>query len=864
MTLVNSAQAAERATPHDLAAEQRVLGALLIDRDAIFKVADLLRAEDFYQAKHQRVYRAAQALLERRERIDPLTMQVELARNEQLDQVGGPAYLRELVDATPTAVDVERHARIVRDRSLLRRLLNAAKDIAADAYDEPADVTITLDRAEQRIFSLRDDAMNAQLRHIQAALMQNYDHITERMEHPFEVSGIPSGFREIDAYTEGFTRGDLVILAARPSVGKTSLALAIAHHVARRGTGVLVFTLEMDTKQIVARFLGLNSRTDLLALRTGNIRDTEAASALAGLPILIDDTPGISIMELRTKARRAIAQAPGGLGIIIVDYLQLIRTGEREENRVQELATITRNLKSLARELDVTIVALSQLSRAAGDGGSEPKLSTLRECVTGDTIVCLADGRRVPIHELVGTTPEVLSVDERGRSLRAMSDKVWPVGRRPVFKVRLASGRSIRATADHRLYAFRGWRTVSQLHVDDRLAIARALPEPKETIEWPDRRVALLGQLIGDGSYLKGQPLRYTTSSMENSECVTQCAALEFGTTVTCTSHVGTWHQLFLSGNGNRWHPAGVNQWLRQLGVFGQRSHQKRVPREAFALSTRQIGLLLRHLWATDGSIGSHEPHAVSIYYATNSPGLAADVAALLLRIGIVTRTDVVDEDPYLDGYRVNVSGAPDQLRFLEMVGSFGPRELPAMLAHERLTHVRPNTNVDTLPREVFQDVRALMTERGITTRGMAALRGTSYGGSAHFKFAPSRAMLAEYATLLGSESLSTLATSDLFWDRVVAIEPAGEEEVYDLTVPATSSWLADGIVSHNSGALEQDADVVLMLWKDKDETPLGAPKLIRGSIGKNRNGPTGRFELYFEAEQARFYSRGDDEGTPV
>jgi len=276
-------------------------------------------------------------------------------------------------------VDVERHARIVRDHSLLRRLLNAAKDIAADAYSEPADVTITLDRAEQRIFSLRDDAMNAQLRHIQAALMQNYDHITERMEHPFEVSGIPSGFREIDAYTEGFTRGDLVIIAARPSVGKTSLALAIGHHVARRGTGVLVFSLEMDSKQIVARFLGLNSRTDLLALRTGNIRDTEAASALAGLPILIDDTPGISIMELRTKARRAIAQAPGGLGIIVVDYLQLIRTGEHEENRVQELATITRNLKSLARELDVTIVALSQLSRAAGDGGNEPKLSTLRE-----------------------------------------------------------------------------------------------------------------------------------------------------------------------------------------------------------------------------------------------------------------------------------------------------------------------------------------------------------------------------------------------------------------------------------------------------------------------------------------------------
>ena len=860
-------QAAERATPHDLAAEQRVLGALLIDRDAIFKVADLLRAEDFYQAKHQRVYRAAQALLERRERIDPLTMQVELARNEMLDQVGGAPYLRELVDSTPTAVDVERHARIVRDRSLLRRLLNAAKDIAADAYDEPADVTLTLDRAEQRIFSLRDDAINAQLRHIQLALMQNYDHITERMEHPFEVSGIPSGFREIDAYTEGFTRGDLVIIAARPSVGKTSLGLAIAHHAAKRGTGVLIFSLEMDTKQIVARFLGLNSRTDLLALRTGNIRDTEAASALAGLPVLIDDTPGISIMELRTKARRAIAQAPGGLGIIVVDYLQLIRTGEHEENRVQELATITRNLKSLARELDVTILALSQLSRAAGDAGNEPKLSTLRECVTGDTIVCLADGRRVPIQELVGTTLEVLSIDERGRVVRALSDKVWPVGRRPVFEVKLASGRSIRATAEHRLYAFRGWRTVSQLQIDDRLAIARSLPEPEETIEWPDRRVALLGQLIGDGSYLKGQPLRYTTSSMENSECVTECAALEFGATVTCTSHVGCWHQLFLSGNGNRWHPAGVNKWLRDLGIFGQRSYQKRVPREAFRLSTRQIALLLKHLWATDGSINVRDKDqrgGHKTYYATNSPGLATDVAALLLRIGIVTRTIKVDEGDYLPGYQVHVSGCEAQRTFLSVVGAFGPRVEPAALLALAIAEIRANTNVDTIPREVFDEVLAAMRTKGITARDMAMLRGVAYGGKTHYSFSPSRPHLAHYARLLDSPDLLALTESDLFWDRVIAIEPAGEDEVYDLTVPATASWLADGIVSHNSGSLEQDSDVVVMLWKDKDETPPGAPRLIRGSVGKNRNGPTGRFELYFEAEQARFFSRSDDEGLPV
>ncbi|MBI3522224.1 MAG: replicative DNA helicase [Chloroflexi bacterium] len=368
---------ADRVAPHDATAEQQVLGALLIDRDAIFKVADQLRPDDFYLARHQRIYGAALELLERRERIDPLTLQVELARNERLDQVGGSAYLRELVELVPTAIEVERDAGRVRDRATMRRLLAAATSIATEAYSEPTDVSLTLDRAEQRIFALRDETANAQLRHIQRALQANYEHISERMEHPFEVSGLASGFREIDGFTEGFSPGDLVIIAARPSVGKTSLGLAIAHAAAKRGDGTLVFSLEMDTKQIVARLLGLNSRIDLLSMRTGNIMDTEAAASLTNLPILLDDTPGISIMELRTKARRAMAQTR--LSLIVIDYLQLMRTAEHEENRVQEIATISRNLKALARELGVVVIALSQLSRAAGDAGNEPMLSTLRE-----------------------------------------------------------------------------------------------------------------------------------------------------------------------------------------------------------------------------------------------------------------------------------------------------------------------------------------------------------------------------------------------------------------------------------------------------------------------------------------------------
>ncbi|MBI2773198.1 MAG: replicative DNA helicase [Chloroflexi bacterium] len=858
----------ERAAPHDREAEKYVLGSVLLDRGAIFKVADSLRVEDFYVARHQRIYATALALLERRERIDPLTVQLELERREELDRAGGAAYLREITEAVPVSLDIERHARVVADRSLLRRLLGAAKDIAADAYDEPTDIALALDRAEQRLFALRDEAKNAQLRHIKHALDANYEQISERSDHRGELSGIPSGFKEIDLYTEGFTRGDLVVLAARPSVGKTSLALALAYHAARQGTGVLVFSLEMDVKQIVTRFLGLTGQANILTLRTGSdVLDTGAADALLKLPILIDDTPGISIMELRTKARRAMSHT--SIGVIIVDYLQLMRTGEKEENRVQEISTITRNLKSLARELNVVVVALSQLSRAAGDFGHEPKLSTLRECVTGDTVVLLADGRRVPIGELVGTMPAVASITPGGKLTTAPSDAVWSAGVRPVIAVRFASGRSIRATPEHRLLGFGGWRTIASLARGDRVALARRLPEPASPPPCPADRLALLGQLIGDGSYLSNQPMRYTNEDEDNLAMVTEAAQREFGAKITRYSYPqhGPWSQLLISGNGNRWHPAGVNAWLRDLGIFGQRSHQKRVPRAMFSLSNASIGTLLRHMWATDGTISVRKVGrgGDNVYYATNSHGLALDVAALLLRFGIVARIFRVAQDPYGPLFHVEVSGAVDQRQFLKDVGAFGPRVGPANELAAVLERRVANTNVDTFPIEALDLVRTAVSTSGITYQELSSLRGLRHGGRTQFqKFSPSRRLLNEYAQVLDSAELREIASSDLFWDRVVSITVAGDEEVFDMTVPSTSSWLADGIVSHNSGAIEQDSDQVIMLWRDKEETIPGAPKLIKGSVAKNRNGPTGIFELYFEAEQARFFSRAREDDLPV
>lgn len=854
--------------PHSLEAERAVLGAILLEKDSLPRAVEILQPSDFYKEGHRKIFSAMITLFERAEPVDLLTLREELRRRGELEEVGGDVALATMVEEAATAAHLVTYAVIVREKALLRELIRISTEIIGRSY-EARDVDLLLDQAEQLVFQLSERRLRGTAIPVRSILKETFEYIERLYERKEQVTGLATGIRDLDLITSGLQPSEFIIIAGRPSMGKTSFALNIARYasIELRRT-VLILSLEMSKEQLVQRLLGAEARVDSHRVRTGYLepRDwpklTNAAGRLADAPIFVDDQPALSVLEARAKARRM--KAEHGLDLFIVDYLQLMR-GRSAENRQQEISEISRSLKALAKELRVPVVALSQLSRAVearAQRDYRPQLSDLRECVTGETLVVLGDGRRVPIRDLVGTAPEVFAMSPAGKIVVAKSERVWRVGIRPVFSIRLASGRAIRATERHRLFAAHGWKRVDELFVGDRVAIARRLPDPAFPDSWPDLRVALIGQLIGDGSYLNNQPLRYTTSSEENSEIVAKAAREEFGCDVKRYAGRRTWHQLLISGNGDRWHPSGVNKWLRELGVFGQRSYQKRVPEEVFRLSNRQIVLFLRHLWATDGTIaprrkgkGSH-----NVAFSTNSPGLARDVAALLLRLGIVARITSVQKGSYRATFFITVSGGADQRRFLEAVGAFGPRERQARRLEALLAASKVDTNVDTLPIENFERVKARMRERGISQRRMAMLRGTAYGGSSHFKFAPSRAMLLEYAELLQDEELYAWATSDLFWDRVVAIEPDGEEEVFDLTVPGPASWLADGIVSHNSGALEQDADTILFLYRPErygiqTEEGENSAEVI---VGKQRNGPVGTVKVVFIPEYASFENRAD------
>jgi replicative DNA helicase len=1120
----------ERVPPQDLEAEQSVLGGMLLSKDAIADVVEVLKGHDFYRPAHETVYQAILDLYAKGEPADPITVTAELTRRGEISRVGGPGYVHSLVQMVPTAANAEYYADIVHERAVLRRLVEAGTRITQMGYAADGDVDDIVNSAQAEVYAVTEARTSEDYLPLGDIMEGALDEIEAIGSRSGQMTGVPTGFTDLDSLTNGLHPGQMVVIAARPAMGKCIAAMtalveactgeritvedfvrrgqageplevhtladdwklhtvqpadfihngrrsvlrlttqlgrtisatpqhpfrtmrgwvpleelrpgdriavvrdlpaarpsgelpggrlsgelpggrlsgelpggrlsgevpgepaALTGHVEERvgranpdlipgdvweliktekgdrswaeisartgrpphhdwhvgqqlsrhrlldlakaldsqklidiaesdvlwdsvasvvpdgeaevydltvdGThnfvadGIVVhnstlaldfartcsvkhsmpsviFSLEMGRNEIAMRLLSAEARVALHHMRSGSMTDedwTRLARQMPGVtdaPLYIDDSPNLSMMEIRAKCRRL--KQRNDLKLVVIDYLQLMQTGSsrRPESRQQEVSEMSRNLKLLAKELEVPVVALSQLNRGPEQRtDKKPMVSDLREsgCMTADTTLLRADtGAPVTFAELMEHGHEgvlVWSLDEERRLVPAPVTNVFSSGTKPVYRLRLASGREVKATANHPFLTFEGWRPLGDLEVGSRVAVPRRTPEPiAPALDWTEHRLGLLAHLIGDGCVLRKQPIHYTSNDEANLAFV-EAAAAEFGITPRRVKQEAWWHTYlpapFPCTHG-RHNPLHV--WFRELGIENLRSHQKRIPDVLYAADDKEVAIFLRHLWATDGSVWvpkQGRKSAPKAYYSTSSRTLADGVAALLSRFGITARIRKVTKKGYRSGYHVTIADGPGLRIFCQRIGVHGRRgeKVTQLLAYvnERAT----NTNADSLPSQAWDLVKAERVRAGLTERQFQAAIGTRYCGSTLYKSGASRERMIRVADALRSEKLRDIADDDVFWDRVVEIEALGPQPVYDATVKGTHNFIADGIAAHNS--IEQDADMVVLLHREdayeKESPRAGEADLI---VAKHRNGPTATITVAFQGHYSRF-----------
>ena len=858
--------------PHDLDAEMSVIGSVLLDPLSVAKVLQFLHPEDFYRENNGQIYRAALDLFAAGEPIDNVTLAAQLQTMGLLDRVGGRAQLASMQGAVPTAANIEYYGRIVKEKAYKRRLISAGSNIAGFGYDDSVEAEEAINQAQSLVFGVADDRDQRELMRLYDLLGPAMERISLQMESGQGIVGIPTGFHDLDRMTGGFKDSDLIIVAGRPAMGKTSLALNIALYSALEANkAVAIFSLEMSKEQLTERLLTEQAQIDAQRMHRGLLTEAEfdrvsnALGPLGEAKIFIDDTPVMDELSLQLKARQA--KMRHNIDMILIDYLQLMHGRARgDDNRVQEVSSISRALKGLARELRIPVIAISQLSRAPEQRPDKrPILSDLREsgCLAGDTPIYLPDtGSYVPIRDLVGKSGfRVLALDKGWWRMEAKKvTNAFATGRKPLFKLTTNLGRSIRATANHKFLSMEGWRRLDELVPGDRIALPRFLQGPEKDTMSPEE-LGLLGHLIGDGCTLPTHAIQYTTKDPTLADEVVRLAKAVFGDEVRPRIHPErTWIQVYIPPTRHLTHGVRnpVRVWLEELGAFGLRSYEKRVPAKVFNQSLPAIAVFLRHLWATDGCV--HLSHGIShyanIYYASSSQGLAQDVQSLLLRIGITARIARHSQGTKgRDQFHVGINGRDDIVRFLALVGVLGTNKIEHKLAILEYFSTRSaNTNRDVIPASAWGlHVLPAMAAAGISTRAMHAGIGSAYSGTGIYKQNLGRERALKVAHAVKSDELEILSISDVYWDVIDAIDPDGDEDVYDLTVEDLHNFVAGNVITHNS--IEQDSDVVMFLFRPEyyksDERP-GIAELI---VAKHRNGPTGMIELKFRRDHTRFYN---------
>jgi replicative DNA helicase len=856
-----------RQPPQDLAAEQSVLGGMLLSKDAIADVLERLRPGDFYRPAHQNVYDAILDLYGRGEPADAVTVAAELDRRGLLRRIGGAPYLHTLISTVPTAANAGYYAGIVAEKALLRRLVEAGTRVVQYGYAgaEGADVAEVVDRAQAEIYDVADRRLSEDFVPLEDLLQPTMDEIDAIASSGGLARGVPTGFTELDDVTNGLHPGQMIIVAARPGVGKSTLGLDFMRSCSiKNRLGSVIFSLEMSKSEIVMRLLSAEAKIKLADMRSGRMNDDDwtrlarRMSEISEAPLYIDDSPNLTMMEIRAKARRLRQKAD--LRLIVVDYMQLMTSGKKFESRQVEVSEFSRHLKLLAKELEVPVVAISQLNRGPEQRtDKKPMLADLREsgCLTAATRILRADtGAEVTFGELMrtGERPLVWSLDEQLRMVARPMTNVFPSGHKEVFLLRLASGREVEATGNHPFMKLDGWTPLEQLKIGDRIAAPRQVPEPVNTQRMDDSEVILLAHMIGDGSCVSRQPIRYASVDEANLVAVTVSAA-HFGVTAVRDAYPAarvTTLRLPSPEPLARGRRNPIAAWLDDLGLFGRRSDEKFVPEPVFRAPNDQVALFLRHLWDTDGSVRwDAKVGQGRIYYASTSRRLIDDVAQLLRRLGVQSGITRARKAGYRDWWHLRIDGSGNQTAFLSNVGVHGTREKAARIVLEELNLRTRRPGRDTMPKEVWVKVREVMATKRMTQCELGRATGSTFGNS-KWKFPRGRSKLHPVAAFLEDDHMHALAISDVFWDRVVEVASLGEQAVYDGTVSGTHNFIANGIAAHNS--LEQDADVVILLHRpdafDRDDPRGGEADFI---LAKHRNGPTKTVTVAHQLHLSRF-----------
>jgi len=874
--------------PHSKDAEMMVLGSMLSSLNGLNIAAQSLLENDFYYKEHQTIFKALKSLYSQDKSVDILLASEELKRIKKLEETGGVAYLTSLSQYSGTSAYIEEYVDIIKNKAILRHIISASDIIRKNALEEPLDVSSCLDDAQKMLFQIGQSSskkIGVELKDILLGIdaktnMPFLKELEQRQElylqkGPQEncVTGIATHFHDLDKLTNGFGNSHLIILAARPAMGKTALAVNIAENICfKNNVPIGIFSLEMSAEQLVHRIITSQSEVESEKIATGSLSPVEfqhvvaAVNNMSGHTMIIDDQPGLKITDLRARARRMKEQH--NIGLLIVDYLQLLSgSGSQQavENRQNEISEISRLLKNIARELDIPVLCIAQLSRKVEErAGHKPLMSDLREsgCLTGDTLIQDAKtGSLYTIKELASRKEQkpllIHGVNDAYKVGQHTLVKAFYSGKKMVFELTTRSGRSIRASANHPFLKLEGWTRLDKLTVGDRIACPRNLTLSHPSSKLKREELILLAHLLGDGCILPKQPYHYTSADQDNIQVVQDAAYKLFNIQARIVKQKN-WHHLYLTSpeklSKNKVHP--ITTWFEKLDIQRVRSHEKQCPKILFECPESDIALFLHHLWATDGNISekrikNRKPSA-AIYYASSSVTFAKQVQKLLLQCEIrsTIRTSRSAKG-YRNMYHVVIQGVENQSLFLTKIGSYGQRGeiVPKLL--KLLEQIKPHANYDVIPKEAWRTViNAAKNAQGLNWRNVCKLLGISYSGS-FLRNGISRERMRSLCNILHDKTIHNLAHSDVLWDEIIAITQLQEEDVYDATIEGVHNFVANDIIVHNS--IEQDADLILLLLRREYYDPNDRPGQAQLFVAKNRHGAVGDVLLTYRKELAQF-----------